>query len=135
MTTREHDWLYVAKRQGKAKFIKAFKRFDPRRVEWTTNVDEAAEFTELEWRRERAMDFILAEHLCLVSYADEPRKPGKRPTGDTIQSRETFSSARRLRASVSFHRDRRAQPYDNVNHTTRNADHRGRKIGAINKED
>jgi hypothetical protein len=81
MTTREHDWLYVAKRQGKAEFIKAFKRFDPTRVEWTTNVDEAAEFTESEWRRERAMDFILAERLCLVSYAGQPRKTGERPTG------------------------------------------------------
>jgi len=76
----EYNWLYVAKRQGKAEFIKAFKRFDPANVEWTTNVTEAAEFTEAEWRRERAMDFILAERLCLVSYADEPRKPGQRPT-------------------------------------------------------
>jgi hypothetical protein len=80
MTTREHDWLYVAKRQGKPEFIKAFKRLDPANVEWTRNVEEAAEFTEAEWRRERAMDFIVAERLCLVSYADEPRKPGQRPT-------------------------------------------------------
>jgi len=76
----EYNWLYVAKRQGKAEFIKAFKRFDPANVEWTTNVDEAAEFTEHEWKREGAMDFILSERLCLVSYAPEPRKPGERPT-------------------------------------------------------
>jgi hypothetical protein len=82
MTTPEYDWLYVAKRQGKPEFIKAFKRFDPAKVEWTTNVDEAAEFTEYEWDRVKgAMDFILDEHLCLVSYADEPREPGERPTG------------------------------------------------------
>jgi hypothetical protein len=75
------DWLYVAKRQGKPEFIKAFERFDSAKVEWTTKVDEAAEFTESEWRREgRALDFILAERLCLVSYADEPRKRGERPT-------------------------------------------------------
>lgn len=84
------DWLYVVKRQGKPEFVKAFKRFDPARVEWTTNVDDAAEFTETEWRREGAMDFILSERLCLVSYADEPRKPGERP-------RRQHGKARRLR--------------------------------------
>ena len=79
--TQKDDWLYVAKRQGKCEFIKAFKRFDPACVEWTTDVMEAAEFTEAEWRREgRAMDFILAERLCLVSYADGPRKAGERPS-------------------------------------------------------
>ena len=89
----EYNWLYVAKRQGKPEFIKAFKRFDPANVEWTANVDEAAEFTESEWRRERAMGFILAERLCLVSYADEPRKARERPTGrhgPPTMSRETF---------------------------------------------
>jgi hypothetical protein len=75
------SWLYVAKRQGRPEFIKAFRRpFDPARVEWTVNVLEAAEFTEPEWQREGAMDFILSERLCLVSFADEPRKPGERPT-------------------------------------------------------
>ena len=35
-----------------------------------------------QWRREgHTMDFILGERLCLVSYADEPRKAGERPTG------------------------------------------------------
>jgi hypothetical protein len=81
MTMPDH-WLYVAKRQGKPEFIKAFKRFDPANVEWTSNVDEAAEFTEGEWERVKgAMNFILAEHLVLVSHADEPRKAGERPTG------------------------------------------------------
>jgi hypothetical protein len=74
------DWLFVAKRQGKLEFIKAFERFDPKRVEWTTNVDEAAEFTEAEWAREGAIAFICDNRLCLVSYADEPRKRGERPT-------------------------------------------------------
>ena len=75
MTTPDYDWLYVAKRQGKSEFIKAFKRFDPANVQFTTNVDEAAEFTEGEWERVKgAIEFILAERLCLVSYADEPRK-------------------------------------------------------------
>jgi hypothetical protein len=74
------NWLYVAKRQGKTEFIKAFARFNSVRVEWTTNVDEAAEFTEREWETEGAMRFILARRLCLVSYADEPRKAGERPT-------------------------------------------------------
>ena len=36
-------WLYVAKRQGKPEFIKAFESFDPKQVEWTTSVDEARE--------------------------------------------------------------------------------------------
>jgi len=82
MTTREYDWLYVAKRQGKAEFIKAFKQFDPANAEWTINVYEAAEFTEDEWERiTGAIKFILTERLCLVSYADEPRKAGERSTG------------------------------------------------------
>jgi hypothetical protein len=70
---KDYDWLYVAKRQGKSEFIKAFQSFDPEKVEWTTHVSEAAEFTESEWKREGAMEFILLERLCLVSYADEPR--------------------------------------------------------------
>jgi hypothetical protein len=84
------EWLYVAKRQGRTEFIKAFDRFDPKRVEWTADINEAAEFTESEWRREGAMDFILGrtgcpylekdERLCLVSYADEPRRVGECPT-------------------------------------------------------
>jgi hypothetical protein len=88
MTTPDYDWLYVAKRQGKLEFIKVFKRFDPANVEWTTNVDEAAEFTESEWERVKgAIDFILAENLVLVSHADEPRKAVERPTGRHGQRR------------------------------------------------
>ena len=86
-----YDWLYVAKRQGKHEFIKAFDCFDPSRVKWTTSVSEAAEFTESEWEQEGdAMKFILGkipcdhlekgERLCLVSYSDEPRQAGERPT-------------------------------------------------------
>ena len=111
-----NDWLYVAKRQGKTEFVKAFARFDPRRVEWTTNVDEAAEFTEAEWERIRgATNFILAGRLCLVSYADEPRKRGERPTGwhgKTLEPRQpttrngvasfATSAARRLKDRASL---------------------------------
>jgi hypothetical protein len=76
------NWLYVAKRQGKLKLIKAFDHFDPEKAEWPTNVNEAAEFTEAEWKAEGAMEFISRkdEHMCLVSYADDPRKTGERPT-------------------------------------------------------
>ena len=76
------NWLYVAKRQGKAEFIKAFESFDPGKIEWTTNVSEAAEFTESQWKREGAMEFICDKNnkMCLVSYSDEPRQPGERPT-------------------------------------------------------
>jgi hypothetical protein len=70
---KAYDWLYVAKRQGKSEFVKAFEHFDPTRIEWTTNVSEAAQFTESAWEREGAMEFILSERLCLVSHADEPR--------------------------------------------------------------
>jgi hypothetical protein len=87
----KYDWLYVAKRQDETEFIKAFESFDPKRVEWTTNVNEAAEFTENEWEHEGdAIDFILGkipcdhlekgERLCLVSYSDQPRRPGERPS-------------------------------------------------------
>ena len=91
MTTPD-NWLYVAKRQGKPEFIKAFKRFDPASVEWTTKVDEAAEFTEGEWKIEGAIDFILAERLCLVSYADEPRKRGEPYAMPLIRSRQSYES-------------------------------------------
>jgi hypothetical protein len=70
------DWLYLAKRQGKTEFIKAFESFNPAKVEWTTDVSEAAEFTESEWEREGAMDFLCkpTNKMCLVSYSDEPRR-------------------------------------------------------------
>ena len=32
------------------------------------------------------MDFILGERLCLVSYADEPRKAGERPSRQHFES-------------------------------------------------
>ena len=81
---QEYNWLYVAKRKGKPEFIKAFpfKQFNPEAAEWTTDVNEAAEWTEAEWERIRAAeDFIISEDCVLVSFADEPREPGERPTG------------------------------------------------------
>lgn len=83
--SQKYNWLYVAKRQGEPLFIKAFKNFDSNKVEWTKDVEKAAEFSEDEWEGQGALDFILSENLCLISYADKPAKLEK----ESEQSDET----------------------------------------------
>jgi hypothetical protein len=49
------DWLYVAKPPGQFRFIKMFKRFNPEKVKWTTDLREAALLTESEWYHSGAL--------------------------------------------------------------------------------